>query len=32
MTVSGLEFAWVLVLCVIGAVAWRLLRSAVRRP
>lgn len=32
MTVEQLEFAWVLGLCVIGAVAWHLLRSAVRRP
>ncbi len=32
MTVGRLECAWVLALCVIGAVAWHLLRSAVRRP
>ncbi len=31
MTVSWLELAWVLGLCVVGAVAWHLLRSAVRR-
>ncbi len=32
MTLRWLECGWVFVLCVIGAVAWHLLRSAVRRP
>ncbi|RAJ42304.1 hypothetical protein K353_02656 [Kitasatospora sp. SolWspMP-SS2h] len=30
MTVGRLECVWGIALCVLGVVAWRLLRSAVR--
>lgn len=32
MTGRQFEFGWVVGLCVIGALAWHLLRSTVRRP
>lgn len=31
MTLRQIEFVWMVGLCVIGVVAWRLLRSEVRR-
>ncbi len=31
MTAGRLECVWVIALCVLGVVAWRLLRSAIRR-